>query len=153
MGFLIKDSLKRSPYWIAVYKNADGIQRRKSTKCTDKLRAREFLRGLEAAEFLGATRSATEEQFRHLIREIATRMTGRNFSDPTIRDHLSRWLESEKGTVETSTLAQEENELLIGLLRSRAQAENGTTKGKTNWRRTGYLGGRAPGIAPFRRIF
>ena len=28
-------------------------------------------------------------------------------------------------------LAQEENELLIGLLRSRAQAENGTTKGKT----------------------
>ena len=28
-------------------------------------------------------------------------------------------------------LAQEENELLIGLLRSRAQAENGSTKGKT----------------------
>jgi carnitine 3-dehydrogenase len=28
-------------------------------------------------------------------------------------------------------LAQEENELLIGLLRSRAQAENRTTKGKT----------------------
>jgi len=29
-------------------------------------------------------------------------------------------------------LAQEENKLLIGLLRSRAQAGNGTTKGKPN---------------------
>ncbi|HEY2123356.1 MAG TPA: tyrosine-type recombinase/integrase [Chthoniobacterales bacterium] len=104
MGFLVKDALGRSPYWIAVYKGADGRQRRKSTKAREKHVAREILRGLEAAEFLGATQSATEEQFRHLIREVASRTTGRPLVDPTIRDHLSNWLESEKGTVEVSTL-------------------------------------------------
>ena len=89
MGFLVKDALGRSPYWIAVYKGTDGRQRRTITKAREKRVAREILRGLEAAEFLGATQSATEEQFRHLIREVASRTTGRPFVDPTIR-HIGR---------------------------------------------------------------
>ena len=91
-------------YWIAVYKTAQGIQRRKSTKCTGKTAAREFLARTGSGELLASTQSATEEQFRHLIREVASRATGRPFVDPTIRTHLSNWLESEKGTVEASTL-------------------------------------------------
>ena len=60
--------------------------------------------GLEAAELLGATQNATEEQFRSLVREIAARTTGRKFADPTIRSHLETWLKSEEGTVSDSTI-------------------------------------------------
>jgi len=104
MGFLVKDSLGRSPFWYAVYRTADGVERRKSTKCTSKVAAREILHGLEAAELLGASQNATIEQFRSLIQETAARVVGRKFSDPTIREHLSSWLKSEDGTVAASTL-------------------------------------------------
>ena len=104
MGYLIQDSRKRSPFWYAVYKGSDGIQRRRTTKCVNKVAAREILRGLEAAELLGSTQNATEEQFRSLVREIAARTTGRKFADPTIRSHLETWLKSEEGTVSASTL-------------------------------------------------
>ena len=106
MGFLVKDALGRSPFWYAIYRGADGIKRRKSTKCTNKVAAREILRGLEAAELLGASASATEEQFRNLVREITARVTGRRMADPTIRSHLAAWLDGEKGTVADSTLTR-----------------------------------------------
>ena len=104
MGYLVKDARQRSPYWYAVYKCADGIERRKSTKCTGKVAARETLRGLEAAELLGASGSAVEEQFRALIRETVARVTGRRMADPTIREHLAAWLKAEEGTVAPATL-------------------------------------------------
>jgi integrase len=104
MGYLVKDSKGRSPYWYAVWRCADGIERRRSTKCVGKVAAREILRGLEAAELLGATQNASEEQFRSLVREIAERTTGRKFADPTIRSHLAAWLKAEEGTVSDATL-------------------------------------------------
>ena len=104
MGYLIKDSLRRSPFWYAVYKGSDGIERRRSTKCTGKAAAREILRGLEAAELLGATGHAVEEQFRALIRETVARVTGRKMADPTIREHLATWVKGEEGTVSEATI-------------------------------------------------
>jgi integrase len=104
MGYLVKDARGRSPFWYAVYRCADGIERRKSTKCTGKAAAREILRGLESAELLGATGHAVEEQFRALIRETMARVTGRKMVDPTIRDHLAAWLKAEEGTVAAATL-------------------------------------------------
>jgi integrase len=104
MGYLLRDKNGRSPYWYAVWRCADGVQRRRTTKCTNKIAAREILRGLEAAELLGATQNATEEQFRLLVGEIAARTTGRKFADPTIRSHLETWLKGEEGTVSDSTI-------------------------------------------------
>ena len=104
MGYLVKDARGRSPFWYAVYRCADGIERRKSTKCTGKVAAREILRGLEAAELLGASGSAVEEQFRALIRETVARVTGRQMADPTVREHLAAWLKAEEGTVAPATL-------------------------------------------------
>jgi integrase len=104
MGFLVKDARGRSPYWYAIYQGADGIRRRKSTKSTNKVAAREILRDLEAAELLGATTGATEEQFRNLVREISARVTGRKMVDPTNASHLAAWLDGEKGTVADKTL-------------------------------------------------
>jgi integrase/recombinase XerD len=104
MGFLIKDSLGRSPYWIAGFTASDGRQLRKSTKCRDKRQARIVLQSLEAAELLGATSSPTEDQIRALMRETILRVTGRVVSDPTIAEHIATWLEAEEETIEASSL-------------------------------------------------
>ena len=92
MGYLVKDSLGRSPYWYTVYQTADGIERRKSTKCTDKRAARLFLQGLEAAELLGVTQGATEEQFRSLMREPIShhRSQSDRSDDPSAYRQLAR---------------------------------------------------------------
>jgi integrase/recombinase XerD len=104
MGYLVRDARNRSPFWYAVFKGSDGIERRRSTKCANKAAAREILRGLEAAELLGATGHAVEEQFRVLMRETVARVTGRKLADPTIREHLHSWLKAETGTVSEATL-------------------------------------------------
>jgi integrase len=104
MGFLIKDALGRSPYWIAAFNTTGGRQLRKSTKCRDKQQARIVLRGLEAAELLGASTSATEDQVRALIHETILRVTGRKVSDPAISEHITTWLKGEEETVKVSTL-------------------------------------------------
>ena len=50
---------------------------------------------------------------------------------PALKQTIVEGVLREAGNRPVDELAQEENELLIGLLRSRAQAENGTTKGTT----------------------
>jgi integrase len=104
MGFLTKDALQRSPFWIACFTTSDGRQLRKSTKCRDKRQARVVLQGLEAAELLGATSSATEDQIRALMHETIHRVTGRKTIDPTIADHIATWLKAEEETIEPSSL-------------------------------------------------
>ena len=53
---------------------------------------------------------------------------------PELKQTIVEGVLREAGNRSVDKLAQEENELLIGLLRSRAQAENGTTKGTTTQR-------------------
>ena len=103
MGYLVKDALGRSPYWQAVY-SSNGRKIRKSTKCTNKQQARAVLHGFEAAEMLAGTANATEEQIRRVIGETVARVTGRQLHDPTIAEHLSGWLKSERETVSESTI-------------------------------------------------
>ena len=50
---------------------------------------------------------------------------------PALKQTIVQGVLREAGKRPVDELAQEENELLIGLLRSRAQAENGTTEAKT----------------------
>jgi 3-hydroxyacyl-CoA dehydrogenase len=51
---------------------------------------------------------------------------------PELKQTIVEGVLREAGNRPVDELAQEENELLIGLLRSRAQTESGATKGKTN---------------------
>jgi integrase len=103
MGYLVKDAWDRSPYWQAVYFTG-GRKIRKSTKCTDKGRARAVLHGFEAAEMLAATAGVTEQQIRQVMSETIARVTGRRLYDPTIAEHLSGWRKSEQETVSESTI-------------------------------------------------
>ena len=50
---------------------------------------------------------------------------------PALKQTIVDGVLREAGSRSVDELAQEENELLIGLLRSRAQSESRTTKGKT----------------------
>jgi integrase len=107
MGYLVKDALGRSPYWIAAYKLADGRQRRKSTKCTDKRQARIVLHGFEEAELIGGAGSQAgpvEQQLRNAFDDVLFRFTGRKPYRPTIHDHIADWLKAEEKTIEGSSL-------------------------------------------------
>jgi integrase len=103
MGYLVKDALGRSKYWQAVFFR-NGRKIRKTTKCTDKRAARLVLQGFEAAELLAATPDVTEEQIRAVMRETIFRVTGRKVHDPTIREHIAAWLESEEETIEATSV-------------------------------------------------
>jgi integrase len=105
MGFLIKDALKRSPYWIAAFRASDGRQLRKSTKCRDKRQAQIVLQGLEAAELLGVGSTAAEHQIRALMHETIFRVTGRKTYDPTVSSYIATWLKGQKDTVGQEFLA------------------------------------------------
>jgi integrase len=104
MGYLVKDALGRSPFWIAAYKLADGRQRRKSTRCTDKRQARMMLHSFEEAELLAATPGTTEAQLRSAFDEALFRITGKKPHDPSIRDHVAAWLKSEEQTIADSSI-------------------------------------------------
>jgi integrase/recombinase XerD len=109
MGYLVKDALGRSPYWIACYKLADGRRRRKSTKCTDKRQARIVLHGFEEAELIGgsgAQPGPIEQQLRNAFDDVLFRFTGRKPYRPTIHDHIADWLKAEEKTIEASSLTR-----------------------------------------------
>lgn len=84
MGFLFKDSKGRSPNFYLKYRQADGKWRAVSSKTANKAKARLMLQGLETAEALVASDSATEEQIRKLMVEVIERVTGRKPTDPTV---------------------------------------------------------------------
>jgi 3-hydroxyacyl-CoA dehydrogenase len=69
----------------------------------------------------------------HLMNPLAAIIKSLGAPDitPELKQTIVEGVLREAGNRPVDELAQEENELLIALLRSRAQAENGSTKGKT----------------------
>jgi integrase len=103
MGFIFKDSLGRSKNLYLGYRLADGRWRRVSAKTSDKAAARLMLHGLETAEALASTGTATEEQMRKVMAETIERITGKKTFDPTIEGWLDQWLAGQHGTVGAKT--------------------------------------------------
>jgi hypothetical protein len=54
MGSIFKDSRGRSPNFYLLYKNANGVWQKKSSRTSDKAKARLMLHGLETVEALVA---------------------------------------------------------------------------------------------------
>jgi hypothetical protein len=86
MGFLFKDSKGRSPNLYIGYRRADGTWRKVSAKTSDKAKARLMMQGLESAEALLTTGSATEEQIRKMMAETIERVTGKKPLDPSVAE-------------------------------------------------------------------
>ena len=104
MGTLVKDARDRSPYWYCAYTTADGRRLKKSTKETDRRKAKIICEAFEAAEESAKHGTATEEQIRRVMNEVLERVTGKRVYDPTVRQWFERWLESEKSAISQSTL-------------------------------------------------
>src|SRR6516165_8294787 len=86
MGTLVKDARGRSKFWYYCYRDANGRRLKKSTKETDRRKARIIGEGFEESEYLAKRGNATEEQIRKVISETLARVTGKRVYDPTVRE-------------------------------------------------------------------
>ncbi len=106
MGTLVKDARGRSKFWYYCYRDASGRRLKKSTKETDRRKARIIGEGFEDAEDLAKRGNATEEQIRKVMNDTLARVTGKRVYDPTVREWLDKWLANEKGAVSDATLTR-----------------------------------------------
>jgi integrase len=106
MGTLVKDARGRSKFWYYCYRDANGRRLKKSTKETDRRKARIIGESFEESEDLAKRGNATEEQIRKVISETLARVTGKRVYDPTVREWLDKWLANEKGAVSDATLTR-----------------------------------------------
>jgi integrase len=73
---VVKDARKRSPYWYAIYRNAEGRRTRKSTELTSKSKALEMARGFEKAAKEARDKRLTEARTREILSEILESVNG-----------------------------------------------------------------------------
>lgn len=106
MGTLVKDARNRSKFWYWCYTGADGRRLKKSTKETDRRKAKIAGQAIEEAEEALKSGTASEDQLRRIFNDMRERLTGRPVYDPTVRQWIDRWLESEKPAVSENTFCR-----------------------------------------------
>ena len=88
----------RSKYWTACFTAADGRQLKRTTKETDKRKARIIAEAWEQAESLGSAGLLTSrEQLRIILEQTYQRLTGEKLDSVTLKEWLMRWLKAEIG--------------------------------------------------------
>jgi len=148
MGTLVKDAWGRSKFWYYAYTSADGRRLKKSTKETDRRKAKIIGEAFENAEDLVKAGSATEEQIRRVMKDTIARVTGKTVYDPTVRQWFERWLESEKGAISDGTLVRykqivKDFLVCIGPV-ANSRLEAVTSEDVLKYRQQLEAGGRAP---------
>jgi integrase len=106
MACLLKDSKKRSPYWICSYTAPDGRRLKKSTKQTDKQKAWQVCLSFMEAETSIATGSRTEHQLRRVIDSALRRVGEAPLHDATVRQSLDVWLAEKSGALAPASFKQ-----------------------------------------------
>jgi integrase len=116
MSSLTKDPRGWSKYWTCCFTSADGRQLKRSTRETDKRRARIICECWERAESLGKDGLLTSEvQLARVIEQSFERLNGKKVHHITVREWLERWLKNEEGAVAETTL-QKYKQVLGGFL-------------------------------------
>lgn len=99
-----------SKFWVGCYTAADGRQLKRSTRETDKRKARIIVEAWEQAESLGsAGLLTTQEQLRIVLEQTYRRLTGEGIENVTVKDWLARWLKGEQGAVAPTTFQKYES--------------------------------------------
>jgi integrase len=97
MASLWKQS--RSPYWTACWRDADGRQRRRSTKTTDRRLAQRI-----AQEFESATRKKrTLHQLEKVLRAFHEELCNESSQARSLRAFCTEWLAEKEPSVSAST--------------------------------------------------
>ena len=108
MGSLWKHP--KSKYWTACYTAADGRQLKRSTRETDKRKARIICDAWEQAESLGSAGLLTsQEQLRIVLEQTYYRLTGKKPETITVCQWFTRWLKGEQGAVAETTFEKYES--------------------------------------------
>lgn len=124
MAALVKDSRRRSPFWICCYTAADGRRLKKTTKQTNRSKAQEICFALERAENLAAQGELTAARARRLIADVLERTGNEPLKSYSVKSWLDEWLtgkavsRSEGTRVKYSHMVKE----LLGHLGQRATA-------------------------------
>jgi integrase len=150
MASLSKDPRGWSKYWTCCYTAADGRQLKRSTRETDKRRARTICEAWERAESLGRDGLLTsEEQFRRVLEQGFERINpGKKIQNVTVQEWLERWLKAEAGAVADTTYSKYK-QVLDGFLsflgtRTNVRLETITTEDFTRYRDQLLKEGRTP---------
>lgn len=96
MSTILKDSEKRSPFWIASFTDALGRRLKRSTKTTDSELAKQIAMEWEAAGKAGRAGRLIESQCRKVIAEIYEQATHKPLHFRTVRSWLAGWIEDKK---------------------------------------------------------
>jgi len=144
----------KSKYWVGCYTAADGRQLKRSTRETDKRRARIVCEAWEQAESLGSAGLLTSrEQLRIVLEQTFRRLTGKEIENVTVADWLTRWLKAEQGAVAMTTLEKYSQNIqgFLGFLGTRAHValEAVTTDDFLRYRDQQLAEGRAPRTVNF----
>ena len=108
MSCILKDSRKRSPYWIASFTDSEGRRLKRSTKTTDAELAKRIAQEWEVAGKAGRAGRLVESQCRKVLSEIYEQATGKPLHFRTARSWLTGWLEEKKVSVSPRTFPKYE---------------------------------------------
>jgi integrase len=149
MASLTKDPRGWSKYWVCCFTAADGRQLKRSTRETDKRKARTICEVWERAESLGRDGLlTTEAQFQRVLEEGFERINGKKVVNLTVREWLTRWIKGESGAVADSTLKRYQQiiDSFLAFLGTRAEVrlEAVTTDDFTAYRDLLLSEGRSP---------
>jgi integrase len=109
MPYVVKDARGRSPFWIAVFRDATGRRLKKSTKLTSKSKALEMTRALQKAANEARRRTLTEARARDLLSEILQNVNGEGLRVFTVElwfDHFVK--QKEKSRADETFLRHEQ---------------------------------------------
>jgi hypothetical protein len=89
----------RSPYWWAAWRDSTGRLYYRSTKQTDRHKARAFAMECERAEKHATAGTLTEAQPREIVGSIMERtQTGDTLRNPKAAEWLREWVEAKEST-------------------------------------------------------
>jgi integrase len=154
MCSLSKDYRGKSKYWTCCYTVADGRQLKRSTRETDKRKARIICEAWEQAESLGSAGLLTsKEQLRIVLEQTFRRLTGKEIENVTVTGWLTGWLKAEQGAVAQTSFDKYSQIVtaFLAFLGSRAHValEAVTTEDFLRYRDQQLAQGRAPRTVNF----
>jgi integrase len=95
-----------SSFWTAVYRDHNGVWKRKTTKQTGKGRARKVADMFERAEQIAREGQLTENVCREMLSELLKQITGQELRQPTLGDFIKSWLAGKGAAKQPGTVAR-----------------------------------------------
>jgi len=108
MAYVVKDVRKRSPYWYAVYRNAEGRRLKKSTGLTAKSKALEIARTLQRASDEARRGKLTEARTRELLSEVLESVNGEGLRIFTAKEWFEHFVKGKAKSRKEKTVARHE---------------------------------------------